>query len=222
MDFSKFVDLLDSYCLYFSRLSILRQLDPYEGSLVPFDYRYEKGETSKIVKELDEGLSNDTFVNCWCLSDVESAALWKLFSKNDEGIAIKSTVARLQESITHFDEHCNTTIILTAVEYGHERVRSRKNNSSNFVSGDDVVFTKRRCFEHEKELRLAIYTSDSTPLVTPDETGLKLKVNLECMISEVLIGPEAPCWMVDLVKSVAKKYGFSFKIRPSTLLKLTF
>ncbi len=35
MDFSKFVDLIDSSCLFFPRLTILRKLDPYEGSFKP-------------------------------------------------------------------------------------------------------------------------------------------------------------------------------------------
>ena len=31
LDFSKFVDMLDSKCLFFVRLSKLREFDPYEG-----------------------------------------------------------------------------------------------------------------------------------------------------------------------------------------------
>jgi len=220
MDFSKFTDLLDSRYLFFPRLSILRKLDPYEGSLVPFDSRYKKGESSEIVRESDKGLPNDVFVSCWYLSDVESAALWRLMTKSDEGIAIKSTIEKLANSIE--SKNSEKTIYMGSVAYGHEKVRSRKDNNSNYVSGDDVVFTKRRCFEHEKELRLVIYAYDLIRPVPRNKTGLKLEANLESMISEIIISPEAPCWMEDLVKRVTKKYGFSFEIRQSNLNKLTF
>lgn len=220
MDFSKFVDLINSRCLFFSRLSELRRKDPYEGSLVPFYPNYKEGKSSEIVKESDEGLPKDFFVNCWYLSDIESAALWKLFSKSDESVAIKSTVAKLVNSIVHSEEYCNTSIEIKAVEYGHEKARSR-NNNSNSVSGLDVVFTKRREFAHEKELRLAIWADTLPNPIPSDEPGLKLEVNLESMISEIIIGPEAPGWIKDLVKSITKKYDFSFEIRQSSLLKLT-
>ena len=114
------------------------------------------------------------------------------------------------------------TIIFDAIEYGYERVRSKYNNNSDGISGDDVVFTKRRSFEYEKELRLAIYNEDSKPHVSTDAKGLKLKVDLETMISEIIISPEAPYWIVDLVERISKKYDLSFKIKQSNLNKLTF
>jgi len=220
MDFSKFVDLLDSQRLFFTRLSKLRKDDPYEGSLVPFYPNYKEGKSSEIIKESDKGLPNDFFVSCWHLSDIESAALWKLYSNSNECIAIKSTVAKLVSSIVHNEGYCNTSIEIKAVEYGHEKARSR-NNNSNSVRSFDVVFTKRREFAHEKELRLAIWADTLPTPILPDAPGLKLEVNLESMISEIVIGPEAPDWTKDLVKSISKKYDFSFEIKQSTLLKLT-
>ena len=217
IDFSKFLDMLDSGYLFFTRLSELKKLDPYEGSLVPFLPNYKNGESSEMVRESNESISNNYFVSCWYLNDVESAALWKLCPKSDESIAIKSKVERLENSI----EHSGVDIILTAVEYGHEEVRNKYKDKSNGISGDDIVFTKRRCFEHEKELRLTIYNDGSPLPFSPDKKGLLLKVNLEEMISEIIISPEAPFWIVDLVKRVTKKYGLSFEIRQSTINRLT-
>jgi len=42
------------------------------------------------------------------------------------------------------------------------------------------------------------------------------------MISEIIISPEAPPWIKDLVKRITKKYGSSFEIKQSTLNKLPF
>lgn len=221
MDFSKFVDLLDSSCLFFPRLTVLRKLDPYEGSFILFGSHDKKDEKSKkLFKQLDKMLPKDTYVSCWYLSDIESVALWKLFPKSDEGIAIKSTIERLSQSIeSKSSEH---TIYMGSVTYGHEKIKERKVNNPKSYSGDDAVFTKRACFEHEKELRVVIYAHDIGAPILRNQTGLKLEVNVESLISEVMISPEAPRWMEDLVKRVVKKYGFSFKIRQSTLNKLPF
>ena len=220
MDFSKFIDLLDSSCLFFPRLSILRKLDPYEGSFIPFSSHDKKDESSKkLLKKLDKALPNDIFVSCWYLSDVESAALWKLFPKSDEGIAIKSNIGKLGQSIE--SRSSEYTIYFGSVMYGHKKVAARKTNNPKSFSGDDAVFTKRRCFEHEKELRL-MYVKDLNRPDLSDVPGLKLEVDLESMISEIIISPEAPPWMEDLVKRITKKYGFSFEIRQSTLNKLLF
>jgi len=222
VDFSKFIDLLDSRSLFFPRLGLLRKFDPYEGSLVPFHSRYKGGESSEIVRESDEGLPNDAFVSCWYLNDLESAALWKLMPKSDEGVAVKSTIEKLSRSLERTSSEQYMNIYMGSIAYGHEKVRSRKEANPNHVRGDDVVFTKRKCFEHEKELRLLIWAYDLITPVPPDKTGLKLEVDLESMISEIVISPEAPCWIEDLAKRVVKQYGFSFEIRQSTLHKLTF
>ena len=112
------------------------------------------------------------------------------------------------------------TIFMGSVTYGHKKVRARKANSSTSFSGDDAVFTKRQCFEHEKELRLVMYVNDIKTPVLSNETGLKINVDLESLISEVIISPEAPSWMEDLVRRVTKQYGLSFEIRSSTLHEL--
>ena len=215
LDFSKFVDMLDSKCLFFVRLSKLREFDPYEGSIVPFVHQYEEGKSSKIIRESDEGFPNECFVSCWYLSDIESAALWKLFLKSNEGIAIKSTVCGLSNSIATKNSEKN--IWMGSVAYGYEEARRRVKDMNSGIPGDYLAFTKRKCFEHEKELRLAIF-DDSIPA---NQEGVKIKIDLNSMISEIIVGPEAPVWMERLVKRVLKKYGFHFEVRKSFLNQLT-
>lgn len=100
IDFSKYVDLLDSKCLFFPRLSVLQRHDPYEGSYIPLFCRQNMSQSmKKSLKKSDKMLPSSTFVSCWYLNDSESAALWKLFPKSDEGIAIKSTVGKLTASL---------------------------------------------------------------------------------------------------------------------------
>jgi len=220
MDFTKFVDLLDSGCLFFSRLSVLRELDPYEGSFMPFvSLKKKDNESRKMLRKLDESLASTTFVNSWYLSGVESAALWRLFLKSDEGVAIKSTIDRLGKSIAGA-AGWEYTVWIGSVRYGHGIVEEGKAEEAKRLSGDDAVFTKRACFEHERELRLVIYEHDLTRRIARRQTGLKVAVDVSSLISEVVVSPEAPRWLKDLVESVQKKYGHSLAVRQSTLNKL--
>ena len=209
IDFSKFVDLLDSRSLFFSQLNVLCKQDPYEGSYVPFASNKTDEDSKKILKELDKIIQNGTFVSCWYLSEIESAALWKLFPKSDEGIAIKTTVNKLNNAIEH--KNTEKIILQGSVTYGHEKIiKSRK---ESFYSIEHAVFTKRAFFEHEKELRLVIHTYDLKTPVLYNGTGIKIEVDIASMISEVIISPTAPSWFGDLVRRVVKHYGFSFEMR---------
>lgn len=217
MDFSKYVDLLDSRRLFFSRLDILREQDPYEGSFIPLFFTSRKRDKSakRKLRKFDGTFPKDVYVSCWYLGNSESAALWELFPKSDEGIAVRSTVERLHNSLSLGAS--GLQIICRRIVYGHDKIRAKKSDKSQFT-GDDAIFTKRQCFKHEKELRLAIYRYGlSNPL---PRKCMRVETDLNIMISEIIISPEAPCWIAGLVERVTKKYGFSFKIRQSNLNKL--
>ena len=42
-------------------------------------------------------------INCWHMNDFESEAMWKLYLKSNEGIAIQSTYQRLIDSLSNTD-----------------------------------------------------------------------------------------------------------------------
>ena len=51
-------------------------------------------------------------INCWHMNDHESAAMWKLYLKSNEGIAVQSTYETLRDSI--IDEEKVRKVVLTA------------------------------------------------------------------------------------------------------------
>ena len=97
LDFTKFMVLLDSGKLFFSRCDKLG--DSWEGSCPK---KTEKrrvgilGDASSSFKLLREFTS----VNCWHMNKYESMAMWEIYIKNNEGIAIKSSIKRLNESLS--------------------------------------------------------------------------------------------------------------------------
>lgn len=100
MDFSKYLDILSTNTIYFTRADRLE--DPFDCSFMQFlpesakkcyqDFPQAKDWSHKI--NAFERLF--VYVNCWHINNGESAALWKLHSENKyETIAIQSTFAKL-------------------------------------------------------------------------------------------------------------------------------
>lgn len=105
VDFSKYVSLLDSGALYFSRADMLG--DPYEGAnshinRVMWPMVYE----GKIPIPTLEGVSSYheferqwTLINCWHMNEHESDAMWKLYARTCDAVAIQSTYIRLHNEL---------------------------------------------------------------------------------------------------------------------------
>lgn len=106
MDFAKYVAMMESACLHFSRLDFLG--DPFEGSLskaefVRLNETAQKGEAAGTLpgrwkgKYLDVLLHSaragrkQNYVSCWHINVNESEAMWRLYSQSGYAIAVQST-----------------------------------------------------------------------------------------------------------------------------------
>ena len=93
MDFTKFMDLLNSSELFFSRPDMFN--DPFEGSLTTPSSQYldklisekapkKRGNLGKIFKSFRGVIG----ISCWHINQSESDAMWKLYLEKNEGIAV--------------------------------------------------------------------------------------------------------------------------------------
>lgn len=57
------------------------------------------GQVVKSVYDRSEKDKKRVFVNCWHLNEYESAAMWDLYLKNEEGVAIQTTFNRIKKSL---------------------------------------------------------------------------------------------------------------------------
>ncbi|CAN5355740.1 DUF2971 domain-containing protein [soil metagenome] len=222
MDFTKFVSLIDSRQLYFTRADKFE--DPFEGSFPKMNIQDRQSFFNRPEFQGDEnyGLLNlERFhkkmaeyiaINCWHMNEHESAAMWKLYLKSDEGIAIQSTYSRLRQSFID-----NKTIYLGTVkyiDYETELIINSTNSFSPFVH-------KRKSFEHEKEVRALIEILPEGDTINLNQTtieyGIKIEVALETLIDKIYVAPSAPNWLADLVKAVVNKYEHNFEVVHSAL-----
>ena len=105
MDFTKFVSLLDSSSLFFSRADLLG--DPFEGVWTKANIETLPDRYTADVAEIIRGslpnlhsLTSGNFVSCWHWNEFESDAMWKIYAQLSAGVAIKTDFASLSGSFT--------------------------------------------------------------------------------------------------------------------------
>lgn len=116
------------------------------------------------------------YVSCWTQTEDENFALWKIFTNQVGGVAIKTTIEKFLQSIT------------IPIEIEHKSVRYKPFYSRPFAqkldSVDDCVFSKYGFYEYEKEYRFAInLKKNSKP------TYIYIPVDFSSMIDKLYLSP---------------------------------
>jgi hypothetical protein len=168
-----------------------------------------------------------TFINAWHCSEHESAAMWRLYLKADEGIAVRSTFRRLCESF----QDAEPEIFVGLVQYVDYDLDPMPEGNSLWP-----FVHKRKSFEHEREIRAVIQDGEifkqvrrfeaSAPLdraldpsIEPPPRGLSIPVRLHTLIERIYVPPTASDWLNNLVKSVTDKYGVTAPVLHSSLAR---
>jgi hypothetical protein len=211
MDLAKLVWMLNHRCLYFTNVDKLKIEDPFEGSCQP----------SELLKSVPRPVARDFVgkmnscgppltVSCWHLNDYESAAMWKLYSDENKGIAIQSTFSRMVNAFEEFPDSVHIGKI-RYIDYQNETFRGE-------INIFESILTKRKSFEHEKELRAVIWeTSEKTLRV--DDGSVLANINLKELIENIYISPFSPNWYRDNVQVIVEKFGLEVPVLQSELDK---
>ncbi|PFS65523.1 DUF2971 domain-containing protein [Bacillus thuringiensis] len=235
MDFTKLVSMLSTQSIYFCRSDEFK--DVFEGVIFGYEVETAREDLENVLSEFGfseqfkaNALRNpekykesvlkrsevdrkNVFINCWHLNDYESAAMWDLYLKSNEGIAIQTTFDRVKQSLNVYKED----IYIGKVKYiDHTK---QKNLNKSFL---EPFFTKRISFKHEQEVRL-VYAL--TPFheeydENPDEKGKNVQVDLTNLIECVYVSPDAAPWFVEVVKVILEKFNIDTKVIHSDLYKV--
>ncbi len=207
MSLAKFISMITTSSLWFSRVDVLRKNDPFELSLTKSnkidlgDERYlETINNLKFFAEL-------TYVNCWHISEHETAFLWNVYSSFGDGVCIKSTVGKVRECLIN-------TIppnFQSVMEIGRVRYIDFSVDDSNYRDFSKIIFLKRESFKPENELRL--YFIDTN--IGCD--GKYVCCDIANLIDEIRISPTCPKWYLDAVSKLISSLGFSFVVRQSSI-----
>lgn len=219
MDFAKFVAMLEGGGLWLSRADRLG--DPFEGSLPEADallreallrqHNISEDQISSI-SDLRRWTTQRTFINCWHMSEHESAAMWNLYAPKGKGIAVRSTYKKLRTELGENEAYIGC---VKYIDYGTERMR----DAGFFHS---PYFHKWHSFEHEKELRVVAQELPMGDLGShrgpSSKTGLWRRVDLARLINRVYVAPSPENWLRELVQNVLRRYSLpDISVRHSIL-----
>ncbi|MNK58297.1 hypothetical protein D3C87_773680 [compost metagenome] len=206
LDLSKFLDLLLSKKLFMSRSDKFE--DQYEGTFSEPTYE----EIKKLAADNPEFLNyykthrEKVAISSWHINEYESFAMWQIFTKNNEGLAIQSTIGRLQKAVkpeNNFDQFIGE---VNYIDYKKE-----------YIPFDDLFFPflfKRKSFQYEREVRILSDTSKSGIKLND---GLKINVDINQLIKKIYIHPKSENWYKKLVIELVERLGFGFEIEKSDL-----
>lgn len=178
--------------------------------------------TGKQIRNAVREFRSIIYVSCWHINEHESAAMWKLYLKSDEGVAIQSTLPRLKKGLA-----ATRKVKIARVNY----IDYQKDPIGDVSEIGPMLapfLHKRKSFEHEREAR-ALFC-DASKLETswdPDkgtwigrpffEKGHYVKVDLATLIDQVFVAPNSAPWFLELVRSVISRYQLNKNVIQSHL-----
>lgn len=206
LDLSKFLDLLISKKLFMSRSDKFE--DQYEGTFSEPTFEEIKKLSENNPKFLDHYKSQreKVVVSSWHINEYESFAMWQIFTQNSEGLAIQSTIGRLQKALeveTEFKQYIGE---VNYIDYKKE-----------YIPFDDMFFPflfKRKSFQYEREVRILADLSQQDIKIND---GLKIDVDVNQLIEKIYIHPKSENWYKKLVIELVSKLGFKIEIEKSDL-----
>lgn len=234
MDFTKYVSLLSSRSLYFTRADCFEDL--FEGAKGVkknkdrWDLHYldffknaiknppeghtcslEESEIETQAKHLLNQLENSgkigkktTYVSCWHENEHESEAMWRLYSSYLDNAIAVRTT---------YGRLYESVGREPSIQIG--RIKYIDYNKS-YAGINDAFWNKRKSFEHEREVRALVIDHSCKA------SGKLIKCNLDILIDEVFVSPKAPEWFVNLVNEINQKYSLGLKVSKSELLEEPF
>ena len=216
------LDLLASNELFFTNAK--KMTDKHEGVIPKRNEKY-------ILKQLkSEGLNDEeakyesqkrlhqtnslralTLLNCWTINQHESYALWEIYLGGAKsGVAIKTTVSKLERAIRIGNDPYDEDIFISKVNY------------TDFINDEpesrfNVTTTKNKFYEYENELRLFIFNyqkyEGGTKTPYDISIGRRVKVDVNELIDEIYLSPFTGQWFDKTMINIIEKYNPDLKIK---------
>ncbi|MDZ7680357.1 MAG: hypothetical protein U5J63_01285 [Fodinibius sp.] len=208
----KFLKFLEDEYLYLAPLSEFD--DPFEGTFPKTypetvenfveKYNMPKGPAQGYEYHLKQ-VKDHAFINCWHINNYESAAMWSIYSKTNESVAVKSSFSTLQEEVGNQAQ-------LGAVAYIDYETDYIPQGNMNFH-----CLCKRKSYAYEKEFRVIEYDMESHLGGGESDDFKTVDINLGDLIESIYVSPDAPEYFPELISSISEKYGYDFDINKSKI-----
>jgi hypothetical protein len=164
------------------------------------------------------------YINCWHLFRNETVKMWKEYG--EDGVAICSRYCLLKSALDAMGDRA----FLGLIRYGAEYLRGC--NAYRFIT------SKRAEYEGEREVRAMLWIMDPhaginrhfdidnrahpCPLTQPPDRvlrGHRRSVDLQALITEIVVTPWASPATFDEVNRLANSNSYAIPVRPSWLTR---
>lgn len=166
--------------------------------------RMELDSHGDFLKAAYKVIAKGITVNCWHSNPHESEAMWRLYSDNGKGVAIKTSIEALKRSIESVGQ--DTLVQIGAVKY-LDFYDQTISPGDCLVDGHLSPLLKRISFSHENEVRL--FTVPNVDFRSPLDFKPRaeiINVDIKGLIEEIYISPFAVEPFVSSVIAICKKY----------------
>ena len=232
LNMRKFRDLMMTAELYFCRADLLpderEELSPEEYlatfGLNPFDVKDRRELLNHIGS--DAQFREGFYPNCWYLFSEETCQMWKEYG--NEGVAITSRYQLLKSALDGISDRA----YIGLVRYGAQHLIGKRVNIFRYIT------TKRSKYAHEHEVRAFLWIPDPhaginrhydennhvhpLPLTPPPAyvlKGQRRKVELQALVTEIVVTPWASSTTLDEIKQLASDTGYKIPVRQSELVR---
>ena len=231
LSFDKFMDLIHHKRLYFPKAKSFYKDDNFESSYTKLALLISKGITIESNNGIstNKGLVDDSkdmleraFVSCWTFKESENMALWKLYGGKNS-IAIETTVGNIKDELDNSQGSLNVLHLLKKsiikVDYINHKSSDEKLTKELLSSRRACLTKKAEAYSYEQEVRIIIDHIDENldDLKERLGSGIEITINLQKLIKQIYLSPQADVWFYDLVKSILKDHDMDVKLSWSNM-----
>lgn len=239
ISFEKYCSLLETSALFFCRAD--KFSDPFEGSILTREADYRISEEKHLAQQqnrdydeqqarknsedmagLHRKIISAVTVNCWHINKNESDAMWQLYLKNNEGVAIQSSKEKLIKSL----EQTHQKIGLSKVrylDYDKDIWFHKTEYPHRYYNLVTPLIHKRVQFSHENEFRLYNWETSRENdsgywLKQKFEAGELIHVDINSLIEKIILCPSSDSVFENKIKQFTKTMGYNFSFEKSNLI----
>jgi hypothetical protein len=227
-----FIDVADTKVPVFRVFPVVRLLQAFitrKLDFLPPEKWEDPFENVVLRHRVFEGLRTRIYGQCWTLNDAESDALWRIYSPDKQGVRVRSTVAKV------FDSIADTTKEWALLEYWAGRVRYLSEAEIKRRLEDpallqlhvleqgarglvETLLIKRLEFQHENELRF-LYLGHEEYF---DLLSAKASFGIDPakVFESLLFDPRMEDDLFETYRQVFRKLGFTGAIERSLLYRV--
>lgn len=176
----------------------------------------EIGSPDSAVKSIVDSMHNSAaeyrrfaFASCWCLLNHESEAMWRIYCKAGDGVAIVLPYNRLYES---FRETPKTYVgAVQYIDFENELIRQ--------ANPAKRAFYKRQEFEYEHEARVLHYDPSLRNQQDPQPEAIFIPWDAAEFVEKIVISPYAPTWYSQSIREFVRQVspGLADRIERSSM-----